>query len=194
MSLADTIQDKYNELNAIAGNGLLGSMREKAFESFNKLGIPTSRNEEWKYTRLAPLANKNFALHTTTNLPSEETLKSIRLQTEYAAELFFVNGVFVKEISSHDNEDIVVLPLNEAVESGYKNYVQQHLNQSSKYMKDGMNALNTAFIANGLFVLVKKINQLINRYLFIILQTQAVIMFLCSQEVYLLLKKMRSCS
>ena len=55
MSLTETIQDKYNELNMISGNGLLGSMREKAFEFYNKSGIPTSSHEEWKYTRLAPL-------------------------------------------------------------------------------------------------------------------------------------------
>ncbi len=156
MSLVETIQDKYNELNTFAGNGLLGSMREKAFEKYNKSGIPTSRHEEWKYTRLTSLANKNFELNATAILPSDEVLNSIRLQTEYAAELFFINGVFIKEISSFQNDAMVVLPLNEAAESEHKNYLHQHLNQSSKYMKDGMNALNAAFTANGLFVLIKK--------------------------------------
>ncbi len=156
MSLTETIQDKYNELNAAAGNGLLGSLRAKAFELFNKSGIPTSRNEEWKYTRLTGLTNKNFAVHTTAVVPTKETLNNVRLQTASAAELFFVNGVFVKEISTFANDALAVLNLHEAAESEYKNYVQQHLNQSSKYMKDGMNALNAAFTANGLFVLVKK--------------------------------------
>jgi Fe-S cluster assembly protein SufD len=166
MSLADTIQNKYNELNAIAGNGLLGSVRAKAFEHFNKLGIPTSRNEEWKYTRLTGLTNKNFSLHTTSVLPCEEVLNSVRLQSENAAELFFVNGVFIKSISKINDDALVVLSLNEAAESRYKNYVQQHLNQSSKYMKDGMNALNAAFVANGLFVLVKK-NKAVDKPIFI---------------------------
>ena len=97
MSLTETIQDKYNELNAVAGNGLLGSLREKSFELYNKSGIPTSRNEEWKYTRLTGLANKNFSVHTTAVVPSTETLNNVRLQNEFAAELFFVNGVFVKK-------------------------------------------------------------------------------------------------
>jgi len=160
MSLIETIQNKYNEFSAVAGNGLLGNMRAKAFEHYNKLGIPTSKNEEWKYTRITPLTNKNFQLHTTAVLPSKEVLNNIRLQIEYAAELYFVNGVFIKEISSFDKDALVVLSLNEAAESAYKNYVQQHLNQSSKYMKDGMNALNAAFVANGLFVLVKKNNSI----------------------------------
>lgn len=166
MSLTETIQDKYNELNAAAGNGLLGSLRAKAFELFNKSGIPTSRNEEWKYTRLTGLTNKNFAVHTTAVIPTKETLNNVRLQTESAAELFFVNGVFVKGISTFTNDALVVLNLHEAAESEYKNYVQQHLNQSSKYMKDGMNALNAAFTANGLFVLVKR-NKAVEQPIFI---------------------------
>jgi len=166
MSLVETIQDKYKELCTVAGNGLLGSMREKAFEHYNKLGIPTSRNEEWKYTRLTSLVNKNFALQTTTALPSDEVLNSIRLQSDSAAELYFINGVFVKDISSFDNDALVVLSLNEAAESEHRHYLQQHLNQSSKYMRDGMNALNAAFTANGLFVLAKK-NTTIDKPIFV---------------------------
>jgi Fe-S cluster assembly protein SufD len=166
MSLTETIQNKYNELNAIAGNGLLGSVRAKAFENFNKLGIPTSRNEEWKYTRLTGITNKNFALHTAAALPSETILNGIRLQKDCAAELFFINGVFAKEISKINSDALVVLNLHEAAESSYKNYVQQHLNQSSRYMKDGMNALNAAFVANGIFILVKK-NKAVEQPVFI---------------------------
>ncbi|MFT4153118.1 Fe-S cluster assembly protein SufD [Parafilimonas sp.] len=166
MNLTETIQNKYNELNAVAGNGLLGAMRAKAFELYNKSGIPSSHNEEWKYTRLTGLTNKNFSVHTTAVVPGKETLNKVRLQTEYAAELFFVNGVFVKEISTYTNDALVVLNLHEAAESEYKNYVQQHLNQSSKYMKDGMNALNAAFTANGLFVVAKK-NKAVEKPVFI---------------------------
>ena len=94
-------------------------------------------------------------------------MNDIRLQDlKMQHELVFVNGVFIKEISSFDKDALIVLSLNEAAESEYKNYVQQHLNQSSKYMKDGMHALNTAFIANGLFVLVKK-NKIIEKPVFV---------------------------
>jgi Fe-S cluster assembly protein SufD len=166
MSLVESIQDKFNELKATAGNGLLSNVRAKAFEHFNKSGIPTLRNEEWKYTRLTGLVNKDYALYTNVAVPEKETLNSIRLESEYAAELFFVNGLFAKEISCFDKDALVVLSLAEAAESEYKNYLQQHLNHSSKYMKDGMNALNTAFIANGLFVLVKR-NKLLNKPVYV---------------------------
>jgi Fe-S cluster assembly protein SufD len=155
MSLINTIPDKYSQLELQNGNPLLHNIREKAYEAYNRMGIPTTRHEEWKYTRLSGLVNKEY--HSgKADLLSPAIINSIRLQQTPAAELFFVNGVFVKEISSFDKDALVVLSLHEAADSEYKNYLQQHLGHSSKYMKDGMNALNTAFIANGLFVLVKR--------------------------------------
>jgi Fe-S cluster assembly protein SufD len=155
MSLTDTIQNKYSELQLQNGNVLLHSIRQKAYEAYNRMGVPTQRHEEWKYTRLNALVNKDYSFSNDAPL-SAETIANIRLQQSPAAELFFVNGLFVKEISSYDEDAIAVLPLHEAAASEHKKYVEKHLGHSGKYMKDGMNALNTAFIANGLFVLVKK--------------------------------------
>jgi Fe-S cluster assembly protein SufD len=165
MSLTDNIADKYLELESQNGNALLHNVREKAYESYNRMGIPTQRHEEWKYTRLNALVNKDYSISKTA-LPSAETIAGIRLQQSPAAELFFVNGVFIKEISSHDEDALVVLSLNKAAETEYKKYMEKHLGNSSKYMKDGMNALNTAFVTNGLFVLVKK-NKVVDKPVYI---------------------------
>ena len=165
MSLVNTIANRYSEIQSKNGSALLHNVREKAYEVYNRIGIPTQRHEEWKYTRLNPLVNKDYNLQNAP-LPPAATLDSVRLQQSPAAELFFVNGVFVKEISSFNNEELVVLSLTEAAESEYKKHIEKHLGHSSKYMKDGMNALNTAFIANGLFVLVKK-NKIIEQPIYI---------------------------
>ena len=155
MSLTDTIQNKYSEIRSQNGSALLHDMRAKAYEAYTRMGIPTQRHEEWKYTRLNALVNKDYNI-SKVDLPSAETVNGIRLQPSPGAELFFVNGVFVKEISSFNEDALVVLPLAEAAKNEYKKYVEKHLGHSSKYMKDGMNALNTAFVSNGLFVLIKK--------------------------------------
>src|SRR3954468_11779603 len=98
MSLVNTIADKYSELQSHNGNALLHGMREKAYEVYNRMGFPTQRHEEWKYTRLNALVNKDYSLAKAA-LPSAEIIKGMRLQQSPSAELFFVNGVFVKEIS-----------------------------------------------------------------------------------------------
>ena len=46
--------------------------------------------------------------------------------------------------------------MEEAAKSEYKEIVSKHLGHSSKYLKDGINALNTAFVKDGVFIYVKK--------------------------------------
>src|SRR5258706_1559821 len=131
MSLTDTIQNKYSELQSQNGNALLHTIRQKAYEAYNRMGIPTQRHEEWKYTRLNALVNKDYSLSNAAPL-SAETIANIRLQQSPAAELFFVNGIFVQEISSYDEDALAVLPLNEAAAGAYKKYAEKHLAHSSK--------------------------------------------------------------
>jgi Fe-S cluster assembly protein SufD len=40
----------------------LRQRRELAFERFSRLGFPTPRDEEYKYTNLAPIARTEFRL------------------------------------------------------------------------------------------------------------------------------------
>ncbi len=186
MSLINTIADRYSEIQLKNGSALLHNMREKAYEVYNRIGIPTQKHEEWKYTRLNPLVNKDYNLQNAL-FSLAGILDNIRLQHSPAAELFFINGVFVKEISSFNNDALIVLSLTEAAESEHKKYVEKHLGHSSKYMKDGMNALNTAFIANGLFVLVKK-NKIIDQpiYMYHITDTNADNVFVQPRSLFVI--------
>jgi Fe-S cluster assembly protein SufD len=36
------------------------SLRKNAFTKFEELGFPTLKNEEWKYTNVAPILKHNF--------------------------------------------------------------------------------------------------------------------------------------
>jgi Fe-S cluster assembly protein SufD len=55
------------------------------------------------------------------------------------------------------SSELVTLTLEQAASSGeFKEIVSQNLGHSRLYLKDGINALNTAFINGGVFVHVKK--------------------------------------
>ncbi len=133
----------------------LKGIRSKAIEDFKKLGIPTSKHEEWKYTRVSGVFQKELHF----DAPSEITpadLSPYHLPgSDKAIELFFVNGFFNTSLSSLST-DIVVLPLETAASSEYAALVKEHLGHSSSYHPDGINALNTAFVNGGMFILVKK--------------------------------------
>ena len=38
----------------------LKSLRREAFREFETLGFPTTRNEDWKYTNVAPIARQKL--------------------------------------------------------------------------------------------------------------------------------------
>ncbi len=134
-------------------------LRQQGFSNFDRLGIPNSKNEEWRYTRIGGLFNKDyfFAGHTAAKTLSAAQLAALRLPGhDQANELFFINGRFSFEHSVVRSASLVILPLEEAAQSEYAAIVAANLGHSAKYLQDGINALNTAFVQGGLFMHVKK--------------------------------------
>src|SRR5215831_17005604 len=158
MNAIEIIKQKFDELQATSKNGL-SDVRQSAFNEFNKLGIPTSKHEEWKYTRVSSLFNKEYNLvngKSNSSINSKD-INAIRLPGfEEANELVFVNGVFSFELSKFLSNELNVLSLEDAAKNEYKEIVSSNLGHSSKYLKDGINALNTAFLLGGVFINVKK--------------------------------------
>ena len=64
--------------NSLNGDRLssIGNLRKEAFGKFSELSFPTTKDEEWKYTSIAPLFEHNFvpSLNKKT-LPKEEIKK-----------------------------------------------------------------------------------------------------------------------
>ncbi|WP_276502824.1 Fe-S cluster assembly protein SufD [Terrimonas pollutisoli] len=156
--MIDTIKEQYQQLQAKNGDSVLTSIEQKAFDTFTKLGVPTAKHEEWKYTRISSLFNKDYALVQAPVTFSKEEMAGIRLPGhEEANELVFVNGLYSPSLSIVRSSGLVVLPLKEAAEANdYKDIVVQNLGKSNKYLKDGIHALNTAFLQEGVFLFVKK--------------------------------------
>ena len=160
MNTIEYYKERFDQLQAADGGNKLSAIRREAFNAFSKVGIPTSKNEEWKYTRISSLFNKDYnELNPATGSPSvEDALDSVRLPGhEDANELVFINGFYNYSLSKILSGELVTLSLEEAAASNeYKDIVAQNLGHSRHYLKDGINALNTAFIHGGVFVHVKK--------------------------------------
>ena len=156
--MIDTIKEQYQQLQAKNGNSVLTSIEQNAFDTFTKLGVPTAKHEEWKYTRISSLFNKDYALVQAPVTFSKEEMAGIRLPGhEEANELVFVNGLYSPSLSVVRSSGLIVLPLKEAAEANdYKDIVVQNLGKSNKYLKDGIHALNTAFLQEGVFLFIKK--------------------------------------
>lgn len=114
------------------------ALREKALEYLNVKGLPTRKDEEWKYTSVKILNDETFLPTGLEELhPSHETLKAIqaRLHSGFI-NIVFHNGVLNKTLSSLDELPKGV-ELKEARELPMNEY------------KDSFEALNTAYFTKN---------------------------------------------
>ncbi len=130
-------------------------IRKTALDTFTKLGFPTTKNEEWKFTSVLPIAQTHFAQILNPD-PSGITQKDIKHFLFPGLEknrLVFVNGHFSKELSS-----ITAVPKGATVKSlaealrADKDIVEQHLSRHARFDENTFTALNTGFMSDGAFI------------------------------------------
>lgn len=155
MSTITTLTDKARKLGAVQADALQ-PVRTKALAAFEQLGVPAVKHEEWKYTRVGQLFNNDYKLGVDGDI-AEIDWQAFRLpEHESANELVFINGRYSAKASTIRSTGLVVIPLQEAAAGAYASLVNENLGHSGKYLNDGINALNTAFLQDGIFVGVKR--------------------------------------
>ena len=157
MDIIANIKERFLELQADKGSGKLKPIEQHAFNAFDKFGIPV-KHEEWKYTRISNVFNRDyqFAAGGQQSSLTKDDIAAFHLPGyEQANELVFVNGNYSADLSVIRSSSLQLLSLQEAAEHvDYCDLVLKNVGHSSNYLKDGINALNTAFIQNGIFVFV----------------------------------------
>lgn len=158
MNTSEYIKEQFGRLHSKGIPAGLENIRNRAFQDFSTMGIPTMRHEEWKYTRISGFFNKDYELPLSSPSRLEaEDFNGLRLPGyEEANELVFINGIFSKELSQIRSASLVVMPLEEAASGEFSNIVSTYLGDSRQYLKDGINALNTAFIDGGIFINIRR--------------------------------------
>ncbi len=136
----------------------LRQRRQSAIASFDALGFPTSRNEEWRYTSVDPIVA--LAFERGNGEGKAVTLDEIlaRSFTDRASpRLVFVNGAFVPRFSLMED-----MPKGGRVQS-----LAQALNENDamlapylasnpRHQQEAFVALNTAFMEDGAAVFISK--------------------------------------
>jgi Fe-S cluster assembly protein SufD len=135
----------------------LARLRGEAFARFEERGFPTTDEEDWKYTNVAPLARKAFR---PAGAAAEE-LDGAAVEPFVSAEarrsrLVFVGGVFRPELSSLEAlpEGVVAEDLGAALAGGHAAAVWEHLGRLFGEEADAFTTLNTAFAGGGAFIRV----------------------------------------
>lgn len=141
----------------------LTRLRENAMESFQELGFPSVKDEEWKYTNVAPIARIDFKSATLAGTASIESgdaeLAAFGCVESKDSQLVFVNGILRNDLSSLTGlpPEVVAIDLSQAIsDERYGEIAWRHLGQQADYVANGFTALNTAFISQGIFVYIPK--------------------------------------
>ncbi|MGA9884326.1 MAG: Fe-S cluster assembly protein SufD [Candidatus Acidiferrales bacterium] len=135
----------------------LRKLRQDGFARFNEVGFPTQRDEDWRFTNLAAIAQTPFRLaRNGRSLPSPEQVEAFRMPGA-ACTLVFVDGRFAPQLSWLGNLPSGVTVASLASELATNpGTVEPHLGRYLNTQRDSFAALNTAFIEDGAFVHIAK--------------------------------------
>jgi Fe-S cluster assembly protein SufD len=150
--------ERFSANGGAAAPVAVRTLRLSAITRFETLGFPTTRNEDWHFTSVTPIADARFA---PLAKPSG-TVTAAQLAPFNFAEcdwrtLVFVNGRFNAALSSGGAlpDGVRVLPLAQAFDE-LPMLVEQHLGRIASFDAHTFTALNTAFINDGAVVHVAK--------------------------------------
>ncbi len=116
-------------------------------------GFPTTHQEDWRFTSVAPIAETPFALPARRAGPAARRVAPLFLPVESACRLVFVNGRYSAPLSSADGlpPGVRAGSLAAALEREPQ-LLEAHLARHAAYAANAFGALNTAFIGDGAFV------------------------------------------
>jgi Fe-S cluster assembly protein SufD len=138
----------------------LQNLREKAGAVFESLDFPTTRDEEWKYTNVAPILKVPYRELFDPEMNGLNRLTARDVEPFMFAEssdsrLVFVNGAFSRELSSLAalSKGCVAANLSE-IPSEHANVTRDHMAAYADYRDATFTALNTASVGDGAFVYI----------------------------------------
>ena len=129
--------------------------RKDALSNFSRLEFPTIKDEEWKYTSIAPLLKYNFVPSYEKKNISKDFIKSLLFDEMEHSLIVFINGRY-----SSEHTDLLNLPKGVIVGSFAEEIKKKNdvlLKHFGKYADSNnqiFTALSTAYTDDGAFIYV----------------------------------------
>ncbi len=155
MGLKDAYESDFGafEKTPAGKRSWVHGIRTAAMARFAGLGFPTTRNEQWRYTNVAPIARTHF--RPATYRPDGLTAADLASFTfgEVGCQLVFINGGYVDALST-----VPQLPRGmrvRSLQSAFKtdrDRIEPHLARCAVAEANPFLAFNTAFMKDGAYV------------------------------------------
>lgn len=118
----------------------------------NGLDFPTTRDEYWKYTRVAKLVSASY----NQNGPSSVDISSLIIPDLDAHLIVFVNGIFSADHSIKSLVSGLSIQSIASLEGDDKSTALEHLGRYIDSKSNAFTALNTAYFQDGIFIKIDK--------------------------------------
>jgi Fe-S cluster assembly protein SufD len=134
------------------GPAWLPPLRRAAMDQFTRVGFPSPRDEEWRFTPVSPIAQAEFQPAVPAAVGRAALIPYLFGHAEWP-QLVFVNGKFAPELSL-----VPSLPAGARIESlaaalqASPALVEPHLSRYARPEATAFTALNTALMRDGAFV------------------------------------------
>ncbi len=161
VNLQEEYTGLYNDHQSLLQSGApekMNALRAKGMKVFEKLGIPTNKVEDYKYTNLQPFFKGSLNIAFTNESAHTDVTEHFHCEVPQLStyNIFLVNGWY-----SHQN-DVSELPKGVIVGSirekakEFPELFEKYYGETAPLEKDGMVAMNTAFAQDGAFIYVPK--------------------------------------
>jgi Fe-S cluster assembly protein SufD len=131
------------------------SLRRAGMERFAQVGFPTLRDEDWRFTNVAPIARLPFkpVLRFARSALTPQAVVGFTFGQLPANRLVFINGLYSADLSSvaAQPSGITVSSLKAALAAD-SGALEEHLSRRSPDQDNAFAALNTAFFQDGAYV------------------------------------------
>lgn len=135
--------------------------RNKAMDTFRRLGFPSVKNEEWRFTNILPIVKAQYELNTTSALSEAQINTAKDLIAANYSQLFtadevyrlvLINGVIAESLSQLPQEvGVTLCDIKEATE--LKSF-QDNFGSILNIENNAFAALNSAMYQDGVFISV----------------------------------------
>ncbi len=143
--------DQFAQLNkgfADEDTAWFDDQRRQYLARFSKIGFPTQRDEDWRYTPLRPITSKNFNVVTA---PERDVdLSGFKIPALHSHQIVFVDGHLDRKQSALDlsQDGVSIQPLS-AVLRENPDLVEKYFGRPVKNNSHGFTALNGALYEDG---------------------------------------------
>jgi len=156
-SLQNVVQEQF-ELTQKNLNGSYDSfsnvIRRQEFERFLQLGIPTTKNEEWKYTNVFPFLRSDFSFPEQLELSNDFRIfiESTIQKVNPSFALVLVNGKISNGFSLNLDEYLGTIQDIDSYAKSNKEDFEKQFNSLCTDKNSAFSSLSTAFSQNGFVI------------------------------------------